>query len=174
MVCFLYVFTPLNVGGLSTMPFFYDFSQICTWILLALGFSLFELLTPGLFACLAFSFGCLVSAFTSLFSPDTVLQSAIGLGSSVLAFLILRHYLISAKLSPSEIPHISTNTQALIGKEAVLETNIAPHQTGLVRTGGEVWTGKHNHSITLKAGTWAIIIRIQGNTLILKAKELLS
>ena len=156
------------------MPFFYDFSQICTWVVLALGFSLFELLTPGLFASLAFSCGCLVSAFTSLFSPNIVLQSAVGLGSSILAFLLFRHYLIAAKLSPSESPNISTNTQALIGKEAILETDIPPHQTGLARTGGEVWTGKHNHSITLKAVTSAIIIRIQGNTLILKAKELLS
>lgn len=153
------------------MPFFYNYSPTYFWILLCIAFALLELTTPGLFACLAFSGGCLVSAASVFFTQDPTLQSGVGLIASVLIFYLLKKHLQHAKFSHATKVHPTSNMYALIGKEAHLEQDLEPDQTGYARVEREVWSCKNSDTITLPAHGVARIVNIQGNTILIKSKE---
>jgi|GEM_PF-2139566 len=153
------------------MPFFYDYSPVYFWVLLSIAFALVELTTPGLFACLAFSGGCLISAASTYITPDTSTQTAIGLLASVIFFLVLKKYLQNLKFSHKTKAHPTSNIHALLGKDAHLEQGLDPDQTGYARVERELWSCKNSDIIPLPAHGVARIVNIQGNTLIIKSKE---
>lgn len=153
------------------MPFFYDYSLVYFWVLLSGCFALLELTTPGLFACLAFAGGCLVSAVSTLFTPDTSIQTAVGLLASIIFFWILKTYLKNLKFSHTTSTHPNSNIHALLGKDVYVEQELGPDQTGYARVEREIWSCKNGGTTTLSAHGVARIVSIQGNTLIIKSKE---
>lgn len=153
------------------MYFFDSLSPFFAWILVAIVFACLELAVPGMFACLAFSAGAVVAATSSYFGANLPLQATIGFTVSILSFVAIRLLLIQAKLSEVEAKNLATNVQALIGQEAVVTAEVLPHQPGLARVGGEVWSCRNIEAEVLPEGTCALILRIQGSTLILKAKS---
>ena len=153
------------------MPFFYDLSPLYFWILLSIAFALLELTTPGLFACLAFAGGSLVSAASVFVTPDSTLQTGVGLLASVVIFYILKKHLKNSKFSHATNVHPTSNIHALIGKDAYLEQDLDPDQTGYARVERELWSCKNSDQTLLPAQSVARIVNIQGNTLIIKSKE---
>lgn len=147
------------IDGIS--PFF-------VWIIAAIVFACLELAVPGMFACIAFAIGSVAAACSSYFSADLLVQATVGFAVSILSFIFIRLQLIQAKLSEVEAPKLSTNVQALIGQEAIIIKEVLPHQTGLARVGGEIWSCKNIETELLAEGTRTLILRVQGTTLILK------
>ncbi len=140
--------------------FLFDFvSPGFMWLVIAIIFACLELVIPGMFACIAFSAGAVGACFASLFVDNLPLQATIFFASSVLSFVIIRLQLIQAKLSEVETRKLTTNVQALI-----------QHQTGFARVGGEIWSCKNIETGTLAEGSRALVLRVQGSTLILKEK----
>ena len=150
------------------MFFIEGISPFFAWIIAGIVFSCLELAVPGMFACIAFAIGSLVAALSSYFSADLLVQATVGFAGSILSFIFIRLYLIKAKLSEVEAPKLSTNVQALIGREAIIIKEVFPHQTGLARVGGEIWSCKNIETDILAEGTRALVLRVQGTTLILK------
>ena len=69
------------------------------------------------------------------------------------------------------MPHVTSNTQALIGKDATLEQDLQPGEQGFAVVEKEMWSCKNNSLLTLNKNNAAVVVNIQGNTLILKSKE---
>jgi len=145
-------------------------SPCIAWLLLAIIFACLELAVPGMFACIAFALGATVAAVSSYFCSDITLQATIFFATSILTFVVIRLQLKEAKLSEVEIRHTLTNFQALIGQEAIVTSEVLPHQTGLAHVGGEIWTCRNVETTILEQGTRTLILRVQESTLILKEK----
>ncbi len=69
------------------------------------------------------------------------------------------------------MPQVTSNTQALIGKDATLEQDLQPGEQGFAIVEKEIWSCKNNSLLTLNKNSAAVVVNIQGNTLLLKSKE---
>ena len=112
-------------------------SNSLNWILLIVGVLAFAA-EVVLGAATGFDLALLGAALAGLLFGSTKvgLFSAGALAFLYLAFLRKR---IRAKLTS---PHTATNTDALLGKNAIVIERIAPHVPGMVRLGDETWRAR--------------------------------
>ena len=154
------------------MNLFEFVSPFYFWTLFALVLALFELGVPGLFVCLAFSVSSALIALLSLFFSDFMGQAIAFLVLGVGIFLLLKNKLLDWKYTHQTTPHVTSNAKSLIGKYVHLEQPLNPGECGYARVEKELWSCKNNSQITLTNDIGVIVTNIQGNTLILKSKEL--
>lgn len=140
------------------------------WIVVALLCLLFEMGHPGLFLFLSFCFGALASAFSSFLTDSWVAQCLIFLGVSVTALLVLLRWV--KKSTNIDHAHHKTNTQALLGKHALVTRDIAADTPGEVKVGGELWMARAAQEGPIKAGTKVIVRMVRGAHLVVEPLDL--
>ena len=138
------------------------------WLIIAILFLLFEMGSPGLFFFLAFFFGAIIAAGSTIFTDSVILQGIIFLSGSVLSFLVL-HFWVKKRFS-REKHHEHTNVSALKGKRAIV-IKISPADIsnfGSVKVGGEIWSARSIESKEILVGDTVEIIEIKGASLIVR------
>ena len=121
-----------------------------------------ELLTYGLyFAALAVA--AIVPLILSLLGFELWVQALGFLGAAVAALVYIRPLI---KKWQGEKPERLTNTQSLIGKEALALTEITEH-SGQAKGWGEVWTARVREGMRSE-GAKLVVEEIDGATLIVR------
>ena len=121
-----------------------------------------ELMTYGLyFAALAVA--AVVPLILSLLGLDLWIQALGFLAASVAALVVVRPLI---KKWQGEKPERLTNTNSLIGKEALALTDITEH-SGEAKIWGEVWSARVKEGMRSK-GAKLVVEEIDGATLIVR------
>lgn len=111
--------------------------------------------------------GLLAAALTAALGGGIWWQAGAFIAAAVMAFIGVRPFAL--KYLYRHTKHVKTNTEALIGKEGVVETAIDPLQNaGRVKVEGENW--KASARTPLPAGTPCIVEKLEGVTLFVKPK----
>lgn len=116
-----------------------------------------------------FSIGALVALIVNLINPKLALvwQLLIFIVTTVVLLLTIGRW---AK-KRFQTKNISTNSDALVGKEIQILEDCNEFDKGSGRVNDVVWTTICQSGHTLKKGDHAIIVAIEGNKLIVKGKE---
>ena len=116
-----------------------------------------------------FSVGALVALIVNLINPriELVWQLVIFIVTTVVLLLTLGRW---AK-KRFQTKNISTNSDALVGKEIIILENCNEFDKGSGRVNDIVWTTVCQSGHSLQKGDHAIIVAIEGNKLIVKGKE---
>ncbi|MBT3827790.1 NfeD family protein [bacterium] len=130
------------------------------WLFGSFLFFVLEIGHPGLCFFLAFSFGSLAGAFASLVYPGLTVQLYWYVGVTLVSFFLLRHFVRHS--NKATMPE--TNIQALIGKLALVVSEISDNQPGQVQVGGERWRARSVNSKTIRHGSQVRINFIKGAT----------
>ncbi len=134
------------------------------WIALAALFFIGEMLTTGFFL-LWFGVGASVSAVLNYLGFDPLVQ--------FVAFIIISLVLIGisrpfAKRITKDSPKKAA-ADRLIGKEALVIEEVAPHKGGMVKIDGDIW--KAVAAQTIAGGETVNIEGIEGTKLVVKPIE---
>lgn len=144
--------------GLDFMPY--------VWLFAALGFLMLELLTPGLFFFVAFSFGFTCAAIAAFIGISILFQLYISLICGVLCFVLIKILFASHKIKKIEN---KTNIDALIGLDCVVVEQISIHNPGIVKVKSELWGAIVKEGSVLQKGTSVRVVDVQGNKLIVRS-----
>ena len=128
------------------------------WLLVALGFLLLELSTPGLFFFIAFAFGAACAAATALLNLSIISQIWVALINSTLCFIAIKSFFATHKTKNLDS---KTNVDALIGQEAIVVESVSINQPGVIRVKRELWGAILKDGSMLQIGTVVKIIDIQ-------------
>jgi membrane protein implicated in regulation of membrane protease activity len=135
------------------------------WFIVVLLLLLLEVGTPGLFYFLSFSAGAMGAAIAAFCGIDIYFQCLCGLLVAIFAFLVMRVY-----VKPRMKSKHKTNTDALMHQEAVVIFPIELRIPGRIKVKGEEWPALVQNGSILCVGTVVVVIGIEGNKLIVKAK----
>lgn len=138
------------------------------WVIIALIFVIVEMFTTG-FAVMCISVGCLFGAVASAIGWDIewqLLSFAIG---TALAFITVRPLVY--KFFYKRSPEVKTNTDALIGRRAVVTERIEGElHPGRVKIDGDDWKAIPLADETIEVGEAVEVTAI--NSIILTVKKL--
>ncbi len=136
-----------------------------------LGVMLLCFIIEGLTAALTsiwFGLAALIMVFLSMLPISNVAQILIFALLSLAMFALARPF-FAKFLKVKKTP---TNSDALIGKAAIVTEDIGAMQKGAVKVDGKVWSASiKNPDILLKSGDSCIIEGIEGVTLIVAQKK---
>ncbi|MDQ5941114.1 MAG: hypothetical protein QG632_840 [Candidatus Dependentiae bacterium] len=142
------------------MDLFVYFSPAVVWLISGLVLLLIELTTPGLFFFISFAFGCLFGALGGWLGYSFAVQAMVALVVALIQFSGMRR----ALRRYTNTVQTPTNTQALLGKRAVVTTLVTPFQPGTVKVGGEVWAASSEFNCSV--GTVVRVLRVEGNRVV--------
>jgi len=131
------------------------------WAIVAVGFAIGEILTPGLFWLGPIALAGLLAAIAAAVGLGTGVQLLVFILASIASLGILRP-IARAHL---RMPHaLRTGTAALVGARGlVLDRTDA--NGGRVKIGGEVWSARtFDESQVIEPGTQVEIVKIEGAT----------
>jgi membrane protein implicated in regulation of membrane protease activity len=131
------------------------------WAIVAVGFAIGEILTPGLFWLGPIALAGVLAAIAAAIGLGTGLQLLVFILASVASLGILRP-IARAHL---RMPHaLRTGTAALVGARGlVLDRTDA--NGGRVKIGGEVWSARtFDETQVIEPGTQVEIVKIEGAT----------
>lgn len=141
---------------LSNMPVF--------WLVAAIIFGVIEALTMGLLT-IWFAGGALIALLSSLLHVPIGLQVIIFIVASI-ALLVLTRRIFVDKLKTGKV---KTNVDALIGKTAIVTSDLRPLEVGRVTVSGQEWSAVlEDEDKTCISGTKVTIQSIEGVKLIVK------
>ena len=135
------------------------------WLIIGCVLFIVEITTASFFT-IFFSIAAFLTIIVSLFVDNIVIQiiafcilSTIGLlkGRSVLE----RYFKVNKEVK-------SSNVDALINKVGVVTKKIQPHEYGLVKIEGDIWTAKSNLEETIEEGQVVIVKDIEGVKLLVE------
>ena len=133
------------------------------WLIFGLLLLILEVGVPGLFFFISFSVGSCIAAGFAFFDFSLYVQCWASLGVSMICFSVLKYITNNKKLIAQED---KTNTNALIGQEALVIHAIKPRIPGRVKIKGEEWPALSLHGTACHQGTVVTVVRIEGNKLI--------
>lgn len=130
------------------------------WLIVAIAFALAEIATAGFFL-IWFAVGALVALISSFFTSSLIVQTTIFIVISLLLTLTLTKFFSQKYAKKDTTP---TNIDALIGHTGIVTQAIGPtpHQTGLVKLDGEMWTALTLSGEELLEGTTVSVNEIKG------------
>ena len=131
------------------------------WLATALCFLLLEVGHPGLLLFISFSFGAVVAAITSIFTPSLMMQCTLFLLSSIAALFVLKRWITGH--ARAYHAHHKTNVYALQGKQGVALTGLSPDASGTVKLGGETWSARVAHDHAIAAGDTVRVVSVSGS-----------
>lgn len=124
------------------------------WIIVALLFFILEIFTPG-FAVACLSIGAIGGAIATLVGWEFKFQLLVFAITSLVALVSVRPLVI--KFLKSKKKETLTNTDALIGREAIVTEAIQAHVGGRVKIDGDDWKAVCSNADSVNCGT---IVRI--------------
>ena len=142
----------------------FNIPMVYVWLVLAVVFFVAEFATTSIVS-IWFALGSLVAVLFAWIAPEIIwLQLAVFLAVSALTL-----YFTRPVLSKYIIKKTPTNADMIIGKTAVVLTDIKPTQAGRVKVGGLTWQAKSDKEIS--AGEMCTIVKIEGASLIVEKSE---
>lgn len=137
------------------------------WLIIAIGFGLFEIGSPGLFLFLSFSIGSLVAAIAAWAGVHGIAQCLLFLAASIVSVIILvgwvRH--CYGRLQN----HERTNAHALLGKQARVVEEIRSDKPGQVNVAGELWRARSADGKMISVGVRVEIISVSGSHVMVRS-----
>ena len=131
------------------------------WVLLAVGFAVAELFTPGLFVAGLLVLPALAAALAAGLGAGGVVQLVVFIVGSLGTILILRPL---ARRSIRMPPQLRTGTAALVGANGIVLERV-DRDGGRVRIGGEEWSARaFLDDQVIEAGERVEIVEIKGAT----------
>lgn len=137
------------------------------WIIVALGFFILEIFTPG-FAVACLSIGAIGSAIGTAFGCELKFQILIFALVTLLAFVLIRPLVLKFFYSKSE--NVATNVDALIGRQAIVSEEIKPVIGGRVKVDGDDWKAVTADGKSVEAGKIVRILKV--DSVILTVEEI--
>jgi inner membrane protein len=131
------------------------------WLIAGLVLLLLEIGTPGLFVFISLSLGAFAAAVSAFLRFPVEIQCMVTVVVSLLAFWVTRMYVAKRV----KIEH-KTNTDALIGQQAVVIMPIEPNKVGRVKVQGEDWPAVTQSRFVYQKGTVVNVVAVQGNKLV--------
>lgn len=135
------------------------------WFIAGLIFLIVEMLVPSAFFFTCFGLGAVAAGVAAFFGCPPLGLWAVFIAVSLLLVLFARPIMKPLMKQGAR----RSNVDELIGKEAMVTREIAPHAPGLVRIGGETW--KAESSDVVAAGERVRIARVEGTKLHVVRKE---
>ena len=134
------------------------------WLILVAVFACIEIATVNL-VTIWFAGGALAAMIAALCGAEPLLQILIAIGvSGVLMALML---IFKPFRSLRDVPQQPTNSDRVIGKEAVVLTDIVPLDgCGTVKVLGQVWSAVSNDEKIIAAGKKVTVCAIAGVKLV--------
>ena len=131
------------------------------WVIVALGLTVGEILTPGLFFLGPVAVGAVASAVVAALGVGWIVQLIIFVAGAGASLAVLRP-IARAHL---RMPHaIRTGTAALEGAHAIVVERV-DGSGGRVKIGGEVWSARaYDETQVLQPGAWVEVMKIEGAT----------
>lgn len=141
---------------------------VALWTCAIIIFLVIEAIVPGLVS-IWFAVGAIPALIAAIFGGPLWLQLVLFLlasGVAIAATRPLAKKYVNSRVQP-------TNADMLLGKDCVVtETVDNLHGTGAVSVGGKVWTARtEQDGERLEAGSVAVVLRIDGVKLIVRATE---
>lgn len=131
---------------------------LIVWLAVFVTFLVIEAITVSLVS-IWFAGGAIAAFFTSLITDRTYVQFLVFIIFSLIFILLVRP--VAKKKFSTKLT--ATNTQALIGTEALVTENIDNiHGTGKIIIGGMEWTARSSENEEIPAGTIVTVKKIQG------------
>jgi membrane protein implicated in regulation of membrane protease activity len=135
------------------------------WLVMAIFFLLMEIVNPGLFFFISFSFGGLAAAGASVMVCSPVMQTIIFFIVTLLALLCLRHIL---PLLEKNRPQERTNVYAMLGKRVFVTEPIKEKRSGMVKINGVTWAARCVRGTMILIGEEIEVVDIKGTHVIVK------
>ena len=145
-----------------------EINMAIIWIIIAVILVFFEATTVSL-ACIWFAVGAIVAIIPAFFNAPIWTQILVFLAVSALSFAFTKRFfkdVVKVKKQP-------TNADRLIGEDGIVTAEIDNLSgDGKVYVSGLTWSAKSATGENISEGSVATIEKIEGVTLIVKAKEL--
>jgi len=131
------------------------------WAIVAVGFAVGEILTPGLFWLGPIALAGVLAAVAAAVGLGTGVELVVFILASIASLGILRP-IARAHL---RMPHaLRTGTAALVGARGLVLDRTDAHGGG-VKIGGEVWSARNfDETQVIEPGTQVEIVKIEGAT----------
>ena len=136
------------------------------WLILVAVFAVIEIATVNLVS-IWFAGGSLAAMIAALCGADPILQILIAVGVSgvLLALMLIFKPFGSLRNRPQQ----PTNSDRVLGKEAVVLTEIDPMEgTGTVKVLGQIWSAVSDNDEMIAAGEHVTVCAIAGVKLVVK------
>ncbi|MFA6526923.1 MAG: NfeD family protein [Candidatus Babeliales bacterium] len=133
------------------------------WLIAGVSLLLFEVGAPGLFLFTSLAIGAFFAAAIAFNDVCIHIQCLTGLAVSVVAFFVLRRYIVRWSTNDHK-----TNSDALVGQEAVVVSPLGHHKIGRVKVGGEEWAAITTQGNAYQNGTVVLVVAVQGNKLVVQ------
>ena len=131
---------------------------LIVWLAVFVTFLVIEAITVSLVS-IWFAGGAIAAFFTALITDRPYVQFLVFIIFSLIFILLVRP--VAKKKFSTKLT--ATNTQALIGTEALVTENIDNiHGTGKIIIGGMEWTARSSENEEIPAGTIVTVKKIQG------------
>lgn len=127
------------------------------WVIAALLLFIMEIFTPG-FAVACLAIGATGSAVASAFGCTLKIQILVFAIVTLISFISVRPLVI--KFFHSKEKSVATNTDALIGRTAIVSEGIDPLTGGRVKIDGDDWKAVSADGGKIEAGTPVRILRL--------------
>ncbi|WP_199432085.1 NfeD family protein [Qaidamihabitans albus] len=136
------------------------------WLIIGIGLMVAEVLS-GDFVLLMLGAGALFGAGSAALSGNPFIDVGVFAVSSVGLLVLARPALKRKFLSG---PGVKTNTEALVGAQAVVLSTVDPHG-GQVKLAGDVWSARSfADGQVIQPGTSVTVVEISGATAVVSAE----
>ena len=131
------------------------------WVLVAVGLTVGEILTPGLFFLGPVAVAAIAASIVAAIGPGWLAQLIVFVAGAAASLAVLR----PIARSHLRMPHaIRTGAAALEGSKALVLEQVDA-RGGRVKIGGEVWSARaYDETQVLEAGAWVEVMKIEGAT----------
>lgn len=140
----------------------FEFSMPLFWLAAAIAFVIVEALTMGL-TTIWFAGGSAAALIVSLLDANLAVQLIVFFVASIGLLVPTRKLFVKKLQTGNE----KTNVEALIGKTALVTTEIKPYEVGAVKVNGQIWSAVTKpEGESLSVGSKVTITAIEGVKLI--------
>jgi membrane protein implicated in regulation of membrane protease activity len=131
------------------------------WVLVAVGLTVGEILTPGLFFLGPIAVAAVAASIVAAIGPGWLAQLIVFVAGAAASLAVLRP-IARAHL---RMPHaLRTGAAALEGSRALVLEQVDA-TGGRVKIGGEVWSARaYDETQVLQPGAWVEVMKIEGAT----------
>jgi membrane protein implicated in regulation of membrane protease activity len=135
------------------------------WLIISIILIVMELLFSG-FVLLCFGSAAFLTSLITLSGIRIEFQILSFILLTVISFITIRPFFLK-HMKPLG-GNSETNVYALIGKEAILTSTISKGGSGKLKIRGDEWTALSENNSAIEAGNKVLILKIDGNKLIVK------
>lgn len=133
------------------------------WTVLIIGFTAIEAGTLGL-TSIWFAVGALTALIATAMGFGPITQVIV----FIIVAVVLLVYTRPIAKKVLKVGHNKTNVDALIGMKGFVTKSIMPHENGLVKVNGQIWTAKCMDNEMIDIDENVEILAIEGVKLIVK------